>query len=205
MWPDVENSISETFTRLFLIVLTTVHYVTQKSKHTIKHTIYFFFLLAVSGAQIEKQALQSPKLKNDVSFPVQQRYFWHKNLCPLFLKWIICKSMYFDNMFNGLYVASNQWKCFALLAVHGALFGYTNGKFLHSVSRLFAKSPWESLIDCSGCCMSASACSHLWHNLVTLGIDPFLPCQRQLSPSASRDEDECFRALEKLKNLWHRQ
>lgn len=77
MGPDVESRMSETFTWLFLTVVLTVHYVTLKSKtHSINRILnYFFFPSAASGAQIGKQALLSSKLRNDVSFSVEQRYF----------------------------------------------------------------------------------------------------------------------------------
>lgn len=60
-----------------------------------------------------------------------------------------------------------------------------------SASRLFAKDPLR-MTDLSGCGLSASASSHLRHNPVTLGIYPFLPCQRHLAASNTRDADGLF-------------
>lgn len=70
--------------------------------------------------------------------------------------------MYFDDTFIGLHVASNQRKFFVLLAVHGALFGYTDGKFLHP--------------ECQGCLLRAVGITDRLHWLlfVCFCLFPFL-------------------------------
>lgn len=132
---------------------------------------------------------------------------WHKTLYLVDLNWIICKSKYFEAFFIGSCVAYNRWKCFVLLAMLWALFGYTASKFLHWewVKPVCPLVMTDRLFKITGSCSgrsSSSAYSHFWHALVLVfcfGKD--LPSQEKLAASISRDADEWHRALGKKNKM----